>query len=144
LLTSVYYIPRLKSNIISLGQLEEGGCDIRLFAGHLTVLDPECNLLVSALRTGNRLYTVKLGVVAPVCLVSKMNNLAWTWHARFGHLNFRALRDLGRRKMVEGTTTATVIFGGQKPPKISQFPPKISYFRRQKAYFRRLLAAKKN
>jgi transposase InsO family protein len=102
LLTSVYYIPRLKSNIISLGQLEEGGCDIRLFAGHLTVLDPECNLLVSALRTGNRLYTVKLGVVAPVCLVSKMNNLAWTWHARFGHLNFRALRDLGRRKMVEG------------------------------------------
>jgi hypothetical protein len=63
-LTSVYYIPRLKSNIISLGQLEEGGCDIRLFAGRLTVLDPECNLLVSALRTGNRLYTVKLGVVA--------------------------------------------------------------------------------
>jgi hypothetical protein len=42
------------------------------------------------------------------------------------------------------TTTATVIFGGQKPPKISQFPPKISYFRWQKVYFRRLLAAKKN
>jgi hypothetical protein len=35
------------------------------------------------------------------------------------------------------TTTPTVIFGGQKPPK-------ISYFRRQLAYFRRLLAAKKN
>jgi hypothetical protein len=42
------------------------------------------------------------------------------------------------------TTTPTVIFGGQKPPKISQLPPKISYFRRQLAYFRRLLAAKKN
>jgi hypothetical protein len=42
------------------------------------------------------------------------------------------------------TTTTTVIFGGQKPPKISQLPPKISYFRRQLTYFRRLLAAKKN
>lgn len=26
----------------------------------------------------------------------------WLWHARFGHLNFRALRDLGRKGMVEG------------------------------------------
>jgi hypothetical protein len=28
------------------------------------------------------------------------------------------------------TTRATVIFGGQKPPKIRPLPPKISYFRR--------------
>ena len=58
--TSVYYIPQLKSNIISLGQLEEGGCDIRLFNGRLSVLDPENNLLISAPRTGNMLYTLKL------------------------------------------------------------------------------------
>jgi hypothetical protein len=42
------------------------------------------------------------------------------------------------------TTRATVIFGGQTPPKISPLPPKISYFRRQRVYFRRRLAAKKN
>jgi hypothetical protein len=47
---------------------------------------------------------------------------------------FEISRKMCRR---EDTTTATVIFGGQKPPK-------ISYFRRQKVYFRRLLAAKKN
>jgi hypothetical protein len=27
-LTEVYFIPKLKSNIVSLGQLEEGGCKI--------------------------------------------------------------------------------------------------------------------
>jgi hypothetical protein len=41
-----------------------------------------------------------------------------------------------RQKVVALTTTATVIFGGQKPPKISHLPPEISYFRRQKVYFR--------
>lgn len=84
-LTSVYYIPQLKSNIISLGQLEEAGCDIRLFAGRLKVFDPEYNLLVSAPRTGNRLYTVQLSVIPPVCLLSKLDDAAWLWHSRFGH-----------------------------------------------------------
>jgi hypothetical protein len=101
-LTSVYYIPQLKSNIISLGQLEEAGCDIRLFAGRLKVFDPEYNLLVSAPRTGNRLYTVQLSVIPPVCLLSKLNDAAWLWHSRFGHLNFKALRNLGVKGMVEG------------------------------------------
>jgi hypothetical protein len=32
----------------------------------------------------------------------KHSDVAWQWHARFGHLNFRALRDLGRKEMVEG------------------------------------------
>ena len=100
--TSVYYIPQLKSNIISLGQLEEGGCDIRLFNGRLSVLDPENNLLISAPRTGNRLYTLKPDADSPVCFLAKHTDPAWKWHARFGHLNFRSLRELGRLKMVEG------------------------------------------
>lgn len=101
-LTSFYYIPKLKSNIVSLGQLEEAGCDIRLFNGKLSVLDPERNLLISAPRTGNRLYTLKLDVVSPVCSLTMHDDVAWKWHARFGHLNFSALRDMGRLKLVEG------------------------------------------
>jgi hypothetical protein len=41
------------------------------------------------------LYTVKLGIGSPVCLMTKLGDTAWRWHARYGHLNFRALRDLG-------------------------------------------------
>lgn len=59
-LTNVYYIPKLKSIIISLGQLEEAGCDMRFFEGRLKVFDSEYNLLMSAPTTGNRLYKVKL------------------------------------------------------------------------------------
>lgn len=80
----------MKSNIISLGQLEEAGCD-----GRLNIYDADNNLLVCAPRTDNRLYTVKLGIGSPVCLMTKLGDTAWRWHARYGHLNFRALRDLG-------------------------------------------------
>jgi hypothetical protein len=32
-LTDVYYIPKLKSNIIGLGQLEEKGCEVSMKNG---------------------------------------------------------------------------------------------------------------
>ena len=91
----MYYIPKLKSNIVSLGQLAEAGCDIRLFDGCLKIFDPDHNLLVSAPRIDKKLYTVKLAVTPPVCLLMKLNDTAWKWHARYGHLNFIALREHG-------------------------------------------------
>ncbi|KAG7570069.1 Glycosyltransferase 61 [Arabidopsis thaliana x Arabidopsis arenosa] len=55
-MTDVYFIPDLKSNIISLGQATESGCDIRMKGGYLTMLDQEGKLLVKAERSKNRLY----------------------------------------------------------------------------------------
>jgi len=69
------------------------------------VFDQECTLLISAPRTANRLYTVKFGLVPPVCLLAKSDDVAWRWHARFGNLNFRALRDLCCKRMVDGMPT---------------------------------------
>ncbi|XP_066357865.1 uncharacterized protein [Miscanthus floridulus] len=50
----------------------------------------------------NRLYVMKPNLTVPVCLLSKMEEMAWLWHARYGHLNFRALKDLASKQMVEG------------------------------------------
>jgi hypothetical protein len=102
-LTDIYYIPKLKSNIVSLGQLEEKGFEVSLKNGRCSVLDQGGQtLLISAPRNANRFYTYKFSVVAHVCLLTKMDDNAWKWHARFGHLNFRSLRDLGRKEMVFG------------------------------------------
>jgi hypothetical protein len=38
-ITGVYFIPRLTSNIISLGQLDEGDCDIHIKHGVLRIRD---------------------------------------------------------------------------------------------------------
>lgn len=101
-LTEVYFIPKLKSNIMSLGQLEEGGCKIVIEEGFCNVFDVERSLLARAPRVKNRLYLLKMQLPAPVCLVAKADDVAWLWHGRYGHLNFWALRELGMKGMVEG------------------------------------------
>jgi hypothetical protein len=45
---------------------------------------------------------MQVNLTTSVCLTAKMDDQAWLWHARYGHLNFRSLRDLGRKEMVEG------------------------------------------
>jgi hypothetical protein len=101
-LSEVYYIPKLQSSIISLGQLEEGGCKVVLEDGYCEIYDVGRSLLARAPRVKNRLYLLKMRLAAPVCLVAKANDKAWLWHGRHGHLNFRALHELGTKGMVEG------------------------------------------
>jgi hypothetical protein len=54
-LTEVYYIPKLKSNIMSLGQLEEGGCKVVLENEYCNVYDVEHLLLARAPRVSSSL-----------------------------------------------------------------------------------------
>ncbi|XP_013639472.1 PREDICTED: uncharacterized protein LOC106344698 [Brassica oleracea var. oleracea] len=56
LLTDIYYIPDLKSNILSLGQATEQGCDVRMRDNYLTLKDPNGRLLAKVLRSPNRMY----------------------------------------------------------------------------------------
>jgi hypothetical protein len=61
-LTDVYYIPRLHSSIISLGQLDEHGCKIKIEDGVLYIRDQERRLLTKVWCTGNRLYLCDLKI----------------------------------------------------------------------------------
>ncbi|XP_073359651.1 uncharacterized protein [Aegilops tauschii subsp. strangulata] len=68
-LTDVYFIPRLKSSVVSLGQLDELGCDIRLRGVNMTIFDPRQKLLVKVHRASNRLYKLDMTPVPPACLL---------------------------------------------------------------------------
>jgi hypothetical protein len=101
-LANVYYIPSLRSNIIFIGQLDEGGYKIGIANGMMTIHDPASKLLARVKRTGNRLYTSLLMHDAPTCLMSETEDTTWRWYARFGHLHFRALHTLSKHSMVCG------------------------------------------
>jgi hypothetical protein len=58
-ITGVYFIPRLTTNIVSLGQLDEGGCDVRIKHGLLRVRDEHDRLIVKVQRSANRLYSLR-------------------------------------------------------------------------------------
>ena len=49
-LADVYYIPELKSNIISLGQATESGCEVKMRDEYLTLRDREGNVLLKSVR----------------------------------------------------------------------------------------------
>ena len=101
-LTGVYFIPRLQANIISLGQLEEGGCRIVLDAGVLSIHEPGGKLLTRVKRSPTRLYLLELNIGRPVCLSARSTETAWRWHSRYGHVSFQSLRRLAHHDMVRG------------------------------------------
>jgi hypothetical protein len=101
-LTGVYYIPQLRSNIISLGQLDERGCEVLIKSGILRIREREQKLLAKVERGSNRLYVLELHIARPVCLATRRDDDAWRWHERFGHQSFDALASMARHNMVKG------------------------------------------
>jgi hypothetical protein len=91
-LTGVYYIPHLKANIVSLGQMEEAGYKIILESSFLKLCNRVGTLAVKVKRGASHLYVLHLDVDRPVCLVAQGMSPAWRWHSRYGHLNFRGLK----------------------------------------------------
>jgi hypothetical protein len=102
-LTGVYYIPRLKVSILSIGQLDETGCHVDINDGILRIFDQHGVLLAKVARDKD------LVVGRPVCLVAHASEAAWQWHARYGHLNFGSLRKLATQRMVRGLPKLTQV-----------------------------------
>jgi hypothetical protein len=101
-LSSVYYLPRLTANIISVGQLDEGGYQILVEDGAMRIRDDERRLLARIPRSPDRLYVLEVTIARLVCLAARADEEAWTWHTRFGHINFTVLRKMGRDGLVHG------------------------------------------
>jgi hypothetical protein len=101
-LSGVYYIPRLKNSIISIGQLDESDASVLIRRGVLRIWDQQGRLLARVRRGQNRLYLLHLEIARPICLAAHRDDIAWRWHERFGHLNFDALEKMGRLGMARG------------------------------------------
>ncbi|KAI3716013.1 hypothetical protein L6452_23046 [Arctium lappa] len=102
LVTDIYYIPKLKSNILSLGQATEVGCDVRMRQDYLTLHDPSGRLLVKSVRSPNRLYKISLKIGKLICLHTRIEDDTWRWHARLGHISFKTIKAMSQQEMVYG------------------------------------------
>jgi transposase InsO family protein len=108
LLTQVYYIPKLCSNLVSLGQLTETGHRIEMDDDWLEVHDKvSSRLIMSVKRSANRLYKIDLKLAMPGCLLASISSgdQSWLWHGRLGHVNFRALKQLSQKELAVGIPT---------------------------------------
>ena len=101
-LNNVYYIPTLKSNIVSLGQATEVGCEVNMKGNTLTLLDRTGQLMVKTTRSNNRLYKVSLNVETVKCLQLKASTNSAMWHERLGHINKDTIRLMVNKDTVVG------------------------------------------
>ena len=101
-LPNVYYLPRLTANIISIGQLDEGGYQLLVEDGVMRIRDEEWRLLVKIPCSPGRLYVLDVTITRPVCLAARTDDDSWTWHSRFGHIHFAVLRKMAREELVRG------------------------------------------
>ena len=74
-LTGVYFIPRLKANIVSLGQLDKAGCHISIKCRLLRIRDDRRRLLTQVRCTANRFYILKLEIEQPVNLSARYRKM---------------------------------------------------------------------
>ena len=78
-LVDVFFIPSMWSNIISVGQLDEGGCTIGIKNSIMTIRDPAERMIACVKRAGSRLYTGVLTINAPACLLALGDDVSWRW-----------------------------------------------------------------
>ena len=95
LIHDVYYVPKLKSNILSLGQLLEKGYEVNMKNCYLWLRDQSGNLIAKVYMSKNRMFLLNLKTIKVKCLKVDVRDEAWCWHMRFGHLNFGVLKLLG-------------------------------------------------
>lgn len=101
-LHDVYYIPNLRNNIISLGQMSEEGNRLVLRGEFFWIFDSREKLLMKVRRSPNRLYKIIIETSKQVCLITKVDKISKLWHARLGHVNYQAMFLVSRKKMVNG------------------------------------------
>jgi hypothetical protein len=103
----VFYVPNLRHNLISIGQLSQNGYDVRFKDSTCTILDkpPSRRLVAKVQMTKNRMFPLNLRSVN--MSQSYAQNVSstdetWLWHLRYGHLPFRSLSLLQKQSMVKG------------------------------------------
>ena len=101
-ISNVFYVPDMKNNILSLGQLLEKGYDIRMKDSHLTILDGGGNQIARVKMLKNRMFVLNIQHDTAKCLNAVISDKDWLWHLRFGHLNFDSLKLLASKNMVKG------------------------------------------
>jgi hypothetical protein len=103
-ITYVFYVPDLKNNLLSIGQLQEKGLTIIIQHDKCKIYHPEKGLIIQTEMTSNRMFFLLAMSqrTKAVCFHTTSQDLSHLWHCRFGHLSYKGLRTLQFKKMVYG------------------------------------------
>ncbi|CAJ2663992.1 unnamed protein product [Trifolium pratense] len=101
-ITNVYFLPGLKNNLLSIGQLQQKDVTIVFKDDLCKVFHEQRGLIMTTRMTANRMYVISAPVILPMCLKTEKQVNSHLWHCRYGHLSFKGLNTLVKRNMVKG------------------------------------------
>ncbi|GAA0171473.1 hypothetical protein LIER_25494 [Lithospermum erythrorhizon] len=95
----VYYVPDLKNNLLSVGQLQEKGLSVTFKNGKCNIQHPRRGEIVEADMSLNRMFVVFSEEECndrqqEECLQTTSNETFKLWHERFGHLSTKGMHTL--------------------------------------------------
>lgn len=101
-ISDVFYVPGMKSILLTIGQLLEKGYAMSIQNKQLSILDKRGTLILKTPLTINRMFRIDISSGHYSCLNAIVKDESWLWHLRYGHLNFRSLKLLAQENMVTG------------------------------------------
>ncbi|GAU37106.1 hypothetical protein TSUD_278930 [Trifolium subterraneum] len=101
-ITNVFYIPGLKSNLLSIGQIQQKHVTIVFKNDLCKIYHDDKGLLFTTHMSPNRMYVVNATVIVPNCLQVTKKDWSQLWHQRYGHLSIKGLNTLAKKDMVNG------------------------------------------
>ncbi|XP_012570216.1 uncharacterized protein [Cicer arietinum] len=90
----VFYVPNMKNKLLSLEQLLDKGYSMSMENGQKKMFDIENRLILKTPLSNNRTFKIKIQINENQCLVAEIRREDWSWHQKFGHMNFRSLQML--------------------------------------------------
>ena len=93
-ISNVLFVPDLRTNLLSVGQLQEKGYGISIKNGVCRIEDEKLGLIAKVNMTSNRMFPLYLHDTAHSCLSARLGEKEWLWHFRYGHLSFGGLKNL--------------------------------------------------
>ncbi|GMJ16120.1 hypothetical protein HRI_005281200 [Hibiscus trionum] len=103
-ISDVFYVPNLKTNLLSVGQLQGKGYEVIFKDGLCKIQDCNLGLIAKVTMTANKLFPLLIQHIEPnhSCFSAQEIGLARLWHYRYGHLSFGGLQTLQQKNMVAG------------------------------------------
>ena len=100
IITGVFYVPELKNNLLSIGQLQEKGLTILFQSGKCKVFHPERGVIMEMKMSSNRMFMLHAisQPIASTCFNAITEDIVHLWHCRYGHLSFKGLKTRQERR----------------------------------------------
>ena len=109
-LQNVRYIPDMRKNLISLGELDARGYGLVVNEGRMSVSMGE-KIVIEAVRQRKNLFVLKGSTVRGTVLATvSQDEMAKLWHMRLGHMSEKGLTILHKRDLLPGLRSCALAF----------------------------------